>query len=365
MKHQRPANRPSEQGEREGEAPSGFAGGGGDASPYNMGRLVRYFKQFEKVRLLVVGDVMLDHYIWGRVERISPEAPVPVIAVSNESVHLGGAANVAQNAVSLGGKIELCGVIGKDDFGGRILRELKRLKIRTDGIIVDPDRPTTQKTRVIAHHQQVVRFDREQRQTVSEKIRREILSFVSRRIRRVDGLVISDYAKGVISADLMREMIGRAHENRVRVIVDPKVSHMPYYKGVHVITPNIAEAFGAAGLEDGSHGSEDDLKRAGRTLLDRLGCRAVLITRGEHGMSLFENNGKVTHIPTVAREVYDVTGAGDTVIATMAMGLCAGATMRNASILANCAAGIVVGSVGTATVQRAQLAHFLQGRAPS
>ena len=333
--------------------------------PANMGRLVRYCKQFENVRLLVVGDVMLDHYIWGRVDRISPEAPVPVVAVSNESVHLGGAANVAQNVVSLGGNVELCGVIGKDDFGGRFLRELKRLKIRTDGIVVDPDRTTTKKTRVIAHNQQVVRFDREQRQPVSEKVRRAILEFVGRRIRRADGLVISDYAKGVISAELMSELIGLAHRSRVRIIVDPKVSHMPYYKGVHVITPNTAEAFGAAGLEHGSHGSEDDLKRAGRTLLDRLGCQAVLITRGEHGMSLFENNGKVTHIPTVAREVYDVTGAGDTVIATMAMGLCAGASMRNASILANYAAGIVVGIVGTATVQRAQLTHFLRGRAPS
>ncbi len=325
----------------------------------------RYFKQFENVRLLVVGDVMLDHYIWGRVDRISPEAPVPVVAVSNESIHLGGAANVAQNVVSLGGKVDLCGVIGKDDFGGRILRELKRLKIRTDGIILDEDRPTTKKTRVIAHNQQVVRFDREQRQPVSEKIQRAILEFIGRSIRRVDGLVISDYAKGVISADLMRELIGLAHQNRVRIIVDPKVSHMPYYKGVHVITPNTAEAFGAAAMEHGSHGSEDDLTRAGRILLERLGCQAVLITRGEHGMSLFENNGKVTHIPTVAREVYDVTGAGDTVIATMAMGLCAGASMRDAAILANYAAGIVVGIVGTATVQRAQLTHFLRGRVPS
>jgi D-beta-D-heptose 7-phosphate kinase/D-beta-D-heptose 1-phosphate adenosyltransferase len=308
---------------------------------------------------------MLDHYIWGRVDRISPEAPVPVVAVSNESIHLGGAANVAQNVVSLGGRVELCGVVGNDEFGGRILRELKRLMIRTEGIILDGDRPTTKKTRVIAHNQQVVRFDREQRQAVSEKVRRGILKFVGRSIRRVDGLVISDYAKGVISADLMRELIGLAHQNRVPIVVDPKVSHMPYYKGVHVITPNIAEAFGAAGLEHASHGSDDDLMRAGRTLLERLGCQAVLITRGEHGMSLFENNGKVTHIPTVAREVYDVTGAGDTVIATMAMGLCAGAPMRDAAILANYAAGIVVGIVGTATVQQAQLTHFLRGRVPS
>ncbi len=362
VRNHRPANQLSKHGEREGEAPSGFAGGVGDVSPYNRGRLVRYFKKFEKLRLLVVGDVMLDHYIWGWVDRISPEAPVPVVAVSNESIHLGGAANVAQNILSLGGRVELCGVIGRDDYGRRVLRELKRLKIGTDGIVTDPDRPTTKKTRVIAHHQQVVRFDREQRQAVPEKIRQAILRFVGRRIRRVDGVVISDYAKGVISAELMRELIGLAHQNGVRIIVDPKVSHMPYYKGVHLITPNTAEALGAAGV---GKGSDADLMRAGRILLERLGCEAVLITRGEHGMSLFEKNGKVTHIPTVAREVYDVTGAGDTVIATMAMGLCADAPMRDAAVLANCAAGIVVGIIGTATVPRVQLIRLLRGGATS
>jgi D-beta-D-heptose 7-phosphate kinase/D-beta-D-heptose 1-phosphate adenosyltransferase len=327
--------------------------------PDRSERLVQYCKRFSNVRLMVVGDVMLDHYIWGGVERISPEAPVPVVAVSNESIHLGGAANVAHNVVSLGGKVDLCGVIGRDDFGGRILRELKRLRIGTEGLRVDPDRPTTKKTRVIAHHQQVVRFDREQRQAVSEKIRRSLLEFIGRRIRRVDGLVVSDYSKGVITGELMKDMIGLAHHYDVPIIVDPKVGHLSFYKGVQVITPNTVEAFGAAGLENRS---EDDLMRAGQILLERLGCRAVLITRGEHGMSLFENNGKVTHIPTVAREVYDVTGAGDTVIATLALGLCAGAAMQDAALLANYAAGIVVGIVGTATVLQAQLTQVLRGR---
>ncbi|HET6466645.1 MAG TPA: D-glycero-beta-D-manno-heptose-7-phosphate kinase [Nitrospiria bacterium] len=336
--------------------------GSGRHIPERPERLIKYCKRFPGVRLLVVGDVMLDHYIWGRVERISPEAPVPVVAVSNESIHLGGAANVAHNIVSLGGKADLCGVIGKDDHGGRILRELKRLKIGTEGVMVDPDRPTTQKTRVIAHNQQVVRFDREQRQAVSEKIRRSLLEFIGRRIRRVDGLVISDYAKGVITGELMKDVIDLAHQHGVPMIVDPKVDHIPFYKGIDVITPNTAEAFGAVGLENRT---ENDLIQAGRILLKRLGCRAVLITRGEDGMSLFENNGKVTHIPTVAREVYDVTGAGDTVIATMALGLCAGSGMRDAALLANYAAGIVVGIVGTATVQRERLTHFLRGRVSS
>jgi D-glycero-beta-D-manno-heptose-7-phosphate kinase len=325
----------------------------------DLRRLVRCFNRFGDTRLLVVGDLMLDHYIWGRVDRISPEAPVPVVAVSNESVHLGGAANVAQNAVSLGGKVELCGIVGRDDFGGRILRELKRLRIRTEGILVDRDRPTTKKTRVIAHNQQVVRFDREERLEISEKLRDSLLAFIGRKIRQVDGVVISDYAKGVITPELMQELIGLAQQHRVRVIVDPKVSHMSFYKGVQVITPNTFEAYAAAGVDPGSG---NDLLRAGRILLGRMGCEAVLITRGEQGMTLFESNGRVTHIPTVAREVYDVTGAGDTVIATLAMGLCAGAGMREAALLANYAAGIVVGIVGTSTVPRARLLQFLKGR---
>ncbi|HTN44510.1 MAG TPA: D-glycero-beta-D-manno-heptose-7-phosphate kinase [Nitrospiria bacterium] len=330
--------------------------------PDRVERLVQYCQRFPKVRLMVVGDVMLDHYIWGGVDRISPEAPVPVVAVSNESIHLGGAANVAHNVVSLGGKVELCGVIGKDDFGGRILRELKRLKIGTEGLRVDPDRPTTKKTRVIAHNQQVVRFDREQRLAVSEKIRRALFEFIGRRIRRVDGVVVSDYSKGVITGELMKDLIGLAQHHGVPIIVDPKVGHMSYYKGVQVITPNTIEAFGAAGLETRS---EEDLMRAGQILLERLECRAVLITRGEHGMSLFEKDGKVTHIPTVAREVYDVTGAGDTVIATLALAMGAGAEMRDAALLANYAAGIVVGIVGTAPVQRARLAQVLRERTSS
>ncbi|MBI3609717.1 MAG: D-glycero-beta-D-manno-heptose-7-phosphate kinase [Nitrospirae bacterium] len=337
--------------------------------PTSGRRFARYLKRFSNVRLLVVGDLMLDHYIWGRVERISPEAPVPVVAVSNESIHLGGAANVAQNIVSLGGKVDLCGVIGKDDFGGRILRELKRVKIKTDGIIPDAERPTTKKTRVIAHNQQVVRFDRERRQAVSDEVRRAVLEFIGRRVRHVDGIVVSDYAKGLITEDLMREVIGLAHQHGVRTMVDPKVAHMPFYKGVDLITPNAMEALGAAGLEGLPAGpagaSSDDLDRAGRILLDRLGCQAVLITRGEQGMSLFESNGKTTHIPTVAREVFDVTGAGDTVIAALALGLCAGARMPEAAVLANHAAGLVVEIVGTTAVQQAQLARFLREGAAS
>lgn len=330
--------------------------------PVSADKLTQYVKQFPAIRLLVVGDVMLDHYIWGRVDRISPEAPVPVVEVSHESLHLGGAANVAHNIVSLGGKADLCGVIGEDDFGHRILQEMKRLRLTTEGIIPDRSRPTTKKTRVIAHNQQVVRFDHEQRQAVSEKVERAVLEFAHRRIRHVNGLVVSDYAKGMITERIMSDLIGLAHQNRVPIIVDPKVGHIPFYKGAHLITPNAGEALRATGIQDGSDSS---LVKAGRILLERLGCDAILITRGEEGMSLFEKNGHVTHIPTVAREVYDVTGAGDTVISAMALSLCAGAGIQEAAILANTAAGIVVGVIGTATVYRGTLTRFLRKAVPT
>ena len=327
--------------------------------PDRSERLVQYCKRFSNVRLMVVGDVMLDHYIWGGVERISPEAPVPVVAVSNESIHLGGAANVAHNVVSLGGKVDLCGVIGKDDFGGRILRELKRLRIGTEGLLVDPDRPTTKKTRVIAHNQQVVRFDHELRQAVSERTRRSLLEFIGRRIPRVNGLVVSDYSKGVITGELMKDLIGLAHHHNVPIIVDPKVGHISFYKGVQVITPNTAEAFGAAGLENRS---EDDLLRAGQILLERLGCRAVLVTRGEHGMSLFGTGRRPLHIPTTAREVFDVTGAGDTVVAVCALALAGGANYDEAAVLANIAAGFVGDEVGTVAVPAAKIKDMIKDK---
>lgn len=323
----------------------------------NSKNLVRALKKFSKLRLMVVGDIMLDHYIWGHVERISPEAPVPVVSVARESMHLGGAANVAHNIISLGGKVDLCGVIGKDDFGGRILQEMKDMKLKTDGLCIDRTRPTTKKTRVIAHNQQVVRFDRELREAVSDKLQDGMIAFVRRRISQVNGIVVSDYSKGVLTQEVMSELIGLAHQYRIPIMVDPKVNHMAFYKGVHIITPNHGEAIGAAGTGDAS---EDGLSRTGSILLDRLGCEAVLITRGEHGMSLFERDGEVTHIPTVAQEIYDVTGAGDAVIGTMAMAICAGCNLKEAAVMANYAAGIVVGIVGTATVQRSTLERFIK-----
>ena len=319
--------------------------------------LVRHLRSFSKVRILVIGDVMLDHYIWGRVERISPEAPVPVVAVTNESMHLGGAANVARNIFSLGGKVDLCGVIGDDPFGQRILHEMRTIKLGVQGLIVQRGHSTTKKTRVIAHGQQIVRFDREQPPSHPEGIERDLLRYVRRRIRSIDGVIVSDYAKGVITGGLLSELIPMAQEHGLPVIVDPKVSHMTLYKGADIITPNRSEALAAAGIADGS---DQGLLQAGRILLKRMNCRAIVITCGEQGMSLFEKNNRVSHIPAVAREVYDVTGAGDTVVGTLALSLCGGADIHEAVHLANYAAGIVVGTVGTATVPQASLARYLR-----
>jgi D-beta-D-heptose 7-phosphate kinase/D-beta-D-heptose 1-phosphate adenosyltransferase len=315
-----------------------------------------YIKQFRHGKILVVGDLILDQYIWGRVNRISPEAPVPIVTVSSETLQLGGAANVSNNVRSLGGRVDLCGVIGADEGGRQFLRVLESQGIGRDGVLTGQDRPTTKKTRVVAHNQQLVRFDTEKSEAISGVLEARISRYVAACIRSASALIVSDYAKGVVTPRVMADLTDLAARHGIPVIVDPKVAHIGRYKGVTVITPNHLEAVQAAGL----HGEDEvTLLEAGRQLHQRLGCRAVLITRGERGMSLVEGNGKVTHIPTVARQVFDVTGAGDTVVATLALALSAGASMRQAAMLANHAAGIVVGMVGTGTVTAAQLEEAL------
>lgn len=320
-------------------------------------RLQARIDRFERVRLLVIGDLMLDHYIWGKVERISPEAPVPVVAVESETVHLGGAANVAQNIQALGGAVELAGVVGKDEAGQRLLQELRRRGLATAGVGVDPARPTTTKTRLMAHSQQVARIDREQRRALDGNLARELLAFITSRLDSVTGVVVSDYAKGMITPELLGGVIRLCRRRGVRVVVDPKPGQFPCYRGAQVVTPNSAEAFQAAGMfvPPNAGAATDQLVAAGLKLKRQLGCDALLITRGEHGMSLIEGPDRVTHIPTVARQVYDVTGAGDTVVATLALALGAGAPLREAASLANHAAGLAVGVVGTATVAAPQL----------
>lgn len=314
--------------------------------------LRQYLQRFPQASLLVIGDLILDHYVMGRVSRISPEAPVPVVHVESETLRLGGAANVFNNILALGGKVDLCGVIGADESGRLLLKELGKSRSGRGGVIIDHDRPTTRKSRVIAHNQQIVRYDMEGRQELKGTLQKRLLRYVESRIRELSCIVVSDYAKGVVSAALMLELTRMAVLRKIPVIVDPKVEHFSYYKGVTVITPNHLEATQAAGL----HGDDDQtIDQAGTVIRQRLGCQSVVITRGEKGMSLFEGEGTAWHLPTQARQVYDVTGAGDTVIGTLALALATGASMREAATLANHAAGIVVGMVGTATVSPKQL----------
>ena len=316
-------------------------------------RLIKYIDRFPKTNILVVGDVMLDHYIWGSVSRISPEAPVPVVNVTRENVLLGGAANVVNNIRSLGGRVGICGVIGHDDAGRQLLHMLKFKGIHTDGLVTESARPTTIKTRVIAQHQQVVRFDRETKDGIEKDTHGRIFEYVKQQVENgLDAIVISDYCKGVVTKELVRDVVKLARKRDIVVSVDPKVNHFGIYSGVTILTPNTREASIGAKLEIED---EKSLHRAGALLLKQLKCDAVLITRGEHGMSLFERNGRTVHIPTVAAEVFDVTGAGDTVISTLTLAMAAGANMTDAAKLSNFAAGIVVGVVGSATVTPEQL----------
>lgn len=310
-------------------------------------------EKFGKSTVLVIGDIILDRYIWGKVSRISPEAPVPIVEVTDDDFKLGGAANVAHNIVSLGGKATVVGIVGKDR-AGEVFREL----LEENGIacaIFEDSRPTTIKTRVIAHNQQVVRFDKEDRSRISGKVLSDMLGFLVHAIHEHDAVIISDYNKGMVSPGLIREILRTAKAERKLVAVDPKIGHFHCYKGVSLITPNLTEAANGSGIDIRDEGS---LLRAGKALMRKLSCGAILITRGEEGMSLFEHD-RITHIPTVARHVYDVTGAGDTVIATFSLAYAAGATMLEAATIANYAAGIVVGEVGTAVVTPEKLRKSL------
>ena len=309
-------------------------------------RLARILHDFSDQTILVVGDLMLDEFIWGKVDRISPEAPVPVVKVVRETTHLGGAANVAANLASLGARPVPVGVIGTDANGDRLLEELRRRKISDQGVVKDPNRITSVKTRIIAHQQQVCRADREANNPVSKPLLGRMEDFCRQMIASTNGVILSDYAKGVLNCDLIRTLITQAREARKFLAVDPKADHFPFYQQASIIAPNKKELEQAAGS---GIFDEDSLLGAGRTLLKSTSSDHLLITRGEEGMTLMEDDQHF-HIPTVGREVFDVTGAGDTVIASLALGVAAGATVREAAILANHAAGAVVGKLGTAAV---------------
>ena len=304
--------------------------------------------RFPEARIAVLGDIIMDEFIWGDVSRISPEAPVPVLDVERETKLLGGAANVVRNMGALGAEAILCGIVGDDAMGEGISNELKSMGLRSGGVIVEKGRPTSIKTRVVAHNQQIVRYDRESRAVIRAESVKKMLDFAGAEFPQIDAIVISDYGKGVISAPLMeglRALLGTPSMNPNMVMtVDPKTGNFEYYRGVDVITPNHHEAGLFCGFKIVD---EDTLKKAGKKMLTALNCRSVLITQGKDGMTLFEREGEITHIPTVAKKVFDVTGAGDTVISAISLGLALGMDLKAAAYVANIAAGIVVGEVGT------------------
>lgn len=319
-------------------------------------RLEELFAGMKGKRIAVIGDLMLDRYIWGNVSRISPEAPVPVVDMEQEQVRLGGAANVAMNIKSLGGDPLLIGIIGDDNSGRQLSDLMRENKFSTDGIITDTTRPTTVKTRVIANSQHIVRIDRERKSDISPVIQNKLLDILRKNISTVDGIIIEDYNKGVVVKELIGEIVTLANKQNKIVTVDPKFNNFFEYKNVTVIKPNRKEAEEAMGVRLKTN---DDILAAGKNLMEKLQSKNVLLTRGEHGMSLFESNGKISHMPTKALNVADVSGAGDTVISTLTMALASGATIKEAATMANFAGGIVCGYIGIVPIQPNELKEII------
>jgi D-beta-D-heptose 7-phosphate kinase/D-beta-D-heptose 1-phosphate adenosyltransferase len=315
-------------------------------------RVTEILRRLRERNVVVLGDVMLDEFVWGDVTRISPEAPVPVVDVRRESVHLGGAANVLANLIALGARGSVVGVVGNDNAGERLRNGLRELGTDAgDNLIVDEVRPSTIKTRIIAHSQLVVRADRESRTPVNSQIEEQIVARLKAALREADAFVVSDYDKGVVTPRILGEILPFAYE-RVPVLIDPKLRNFSFYRPATLVTPNHHEALRMSDSEDHS---DDGSHHAASVIRKKLGCDAVLITRGDRGMMLLEGDGEPVYVKTAAREVYDVTGAGDTVIAALAAALAAGTSMIEAATLANHAAGIVVGKVGTATATADEL----------
>lgn len=326
-------------------------------SQITKNRASEILRTLRERKVLVLGDVMLDEFVWGDVTRISPEGPVPVVDVRRESVHLGGAANVLANLIALGAHGRVVGVVGKDYAGDRLREELRQLDRNGDvGVIVDESRRSTTKTRIVAHSQLVVRADRESRGPVSSQLEQQIINHVKEGLAEAHAFVISDYDKGVVTPAILREVLPFAYE-RVPVLIDPKLRNFNSYRPATLVTPNHLEALRMSDSEDHSDDGSHD---AARIIQQKLGCDAVLITRGDRGMMLLEGGGQPVYVKTAAREVYDVTGAGDTVIAALAGALACGATMLEAAAFANHAAGIVVGKVGTATATADELIATLE-----
>ena len=324
-----------------------------------MNDLLALVEKFARAHLLVVGDLMLDRFIRGEVERISPEAPVPVLRVVSEHFSLGGAANVIHNVQSLGGRVTACGIVGGDLAGKKIIAALREAGVSTAGVFIDRHYQTIQKTRIIAtpRHHQIVRLDREDRQGAAPVTMRKLRDYVKAHIARCGGIVLSDYGKGAIHQELLDAVAERTKRGNIVCVVDPKKENYHRYRLPALLTPNKAEASEAAGIVIEDEGS---LRAAGVKLVRKWQAKAVLITRGADGMSLFRPGRAIEHFPTEARDVFDVTGAGDTVVAACALALACGATYEQAAVLANLAAGLVGDEVGTVAVAKDKLKRRIE-----
>ncbi len=323
-------------------------------------RLHSLVERFSRKRVLVCGDLMLDRYIRGKVSRISPEAPVPIVQVVSESHVPGGAGNVCNNLAALGASVSAVSVVGDDPAADTLLAELQARRIDTGAVLRDTERVTVQKCRIIGDHQQLLRYDHERAVTLRRQTQRRLIERLERLAPECQALIISDYGKGVVSPELLHAAIRAARRAKIPVTVDPKIEHFRRYRGVDCITPNLHEAW--SGMRLLPKEDEPSIQELGWRILKSLRASSVLITRGEKGMTLFENSRvpySMTHIPAQAKEVFDVTGAGDTVISVLSLALASGATLREAAVLANHAAGIVVAKLGTATVSAEELASAL------
>jgi D-beta-D-heptose 7-phosphate kinase/D-beta-D-heptose 1-phosphate adenosyltransferase len=323
-----------------------------------MNSLLSTVEKFRNARLLVVGDLMLDRFIWGEVERLSPEAPVPVLRVVSENACLGGAANVIHNVRTLGGRVTACGIVGRDDAGKRVVSALRKAGVSTAGVFTDAKFPTIQKSRIIAspHHQQIVRLDRESRQPIGETTLKKLRQFVANEAAHYDGIVVSDYGKGAVHEALLNTIARAAERRKVICVIDPKKENYERYRFPTLVTPNQSEAGEASGIPISDDRS---LRAAGAKLLRTWRAKAVLITRGPEGMSLFRPRLSVRHFPTEARDVFEVTGAGDTVVAVCALALASGASYEDAAVLANVAAGVVGDEVGAVAVPVEKLKRLI------
>jgi rfaE bifunctional protein kinase chain/domain len=317
-------------------------------------RVDEYTQRFSSTTIFVLGDVMLDRYFWGDVDRISPEAPVPIVRVTGKNARLGGSANVAANLRALGVSVRIAGIVGDDREGGEVKSLLSDCGIEASGLIEVSGRETTEKVRIIARHQQVVRADFESVDEVRGAARDDLFGTVAAGADLADALLISDYGKGVIAENFLRDLISKWRDRGKPVLIDPHVGHFPWYKGATIITPNVKEALEGSSLPPGTR---DVASADGFSIRRELALEALLVTRGDRGMSLYYGDGeeREVHIPTVAKEVYDVTGAGDTVISVLAAGLGAGVDLVDTVVMANQAAGEVVKEVGTSSITRESL----------